>query len=53
MSCPYIKYDENKNCEVCKLTKKPTGISLVCDFDYEEKCDEYKVNSPKLKELNK
>ncbi len=53
MSCPYIKWDSKKNCEVCKLTDKPTGVSLVCDFDYDEKCDDYKANPPKQRKRSK
>ena len=41
-SCPYIKFDYKKKCEVCKLTDKTTGVSLICDFDYDEKCAAYK-----------
>lgn len=40
--CPYIKNDYDRNCEVCKLTDKPTGVSLVCDFDYDTDCAVYK-----------
>lgn len=39
--CPFLKYDWNKNCEVCKITDKPTGVSLVCDFDYDTDCATY------------
>lgn len=47
--CPYIKFNEKKNCEVCELTGKPTGVSLLCDFDYDEQCRRYKRQQAKLK----
>lgn len=47
MSCPFIKSDEKKDCEVCKLTGKKTGVSLICDFDYDEVCDIYKKQPKK------
>lgn len=53
MSCPFIKSNEHKNCEVCKITNKPTGVSLICDFDYDEKCEIYKTNLPKLRKQRK
>lgn len=40
--CPYITNDEEKNCEICSITGKPTGVSLVCDFDYDTDCSTYK-----------
>lgn len=40
--CPFIKNDDKKNCEVCELTGKATGVSLVCDFDYDTDCRVYK-----------
>lgn len=42
MSCPCIKYDFKKNCEVCKISDLPIGVSLVCDFDYDTDCAVYK-----------
>lgn len=47
--CPFIKNDENKNCEICKLTGKPTGVSLTCDFDYDTDCSIYKRQTKKQK----
>lgn len=44
--CPHIKYDDKKNCEICKLTGKPTGTSLKCDFDYDT-CKNFKKNMRK------
>lgn len=42
MSCPYLKWSHEKHCEICVLTKEPTGVSLVCDFDYDTDCKNYK-----------
>lgn len=45
--CPFIKNDDKKNCEVCELTGKATGVSLICDFDYDVKCRKYRRQHPK------
>ena len=50
--CPHIKFDDKKNCEVCNLTGKPTGMSLMCDFDY-DLCRKYKKNLAQQKEKGK
>ncbi len=39
--CPYSVFDWDKMCEVCKLTDKPTGDAVMCDFGYDEECEEY------------
>lgn len=41
--CPHIQYNEQKNCEVCSLTGRATGVSLLCDFDYDT-CTFFKKN---------
>ena len=53
MSCPNIEWNENKNCEICKITNKPTGVSLICDFDYDEKCEDYITNLPNKRKQTK
>ena len=40
--CPFIENNEKKDCEVCGITGKPTGVSLTCDFDYDTDCSVYK-----------
>ena len=39
--CPYSEFSWKKNCEVCKLTKQPTGDKVECDFGYDTDCAEY------------
>ena len=45
--CPHNVFDWAKMCEVCKLTKKPTGDAVQCDFWYDTECDTYKKNAEK------
>ena len=47
--CPYLEYNAVKKCEVCSITGKPTGVSLTCDFDYDEDCSVYKRQTKKKK----
>lgn len=51
--CPYIKNDTEKNCEVCSITGKPTGVSLTCDFDYDTDCSIYKRQTKPQKKVKK
>ena len=40
--CPYSEWNWEKDCEVCRLTGKPTEGAIMCDFGFDEECDEYK-----------
>ena len=51
--CPYLKYSWEKKCEICSITGKPTGVSLVCDFDYDTDCNNYKRQTQNPKKVKK
>ncbi len=37
--CPYSEWNWEKDCEVCRLTGKPTEGAIMCDFGFDEECD--------------
>ena len=45
--CPYCEFNWDKMCEICALTKQPTGDAVMCDFGYDVECAEYKKAKPK------
>ena len=45
--CPYCEFNWDKMCEICALTKQPTGDADMCDFGYDVECAEYKKAKPK------
>ena len=49
--CPYSEWNWEKDCEVCRLTGKPTEGAIMCDFGFDEECDEYKNKKSRKKVL--
>lgn len=47
MSCPFMKNNWEKNCEVCTVTGKPTNGAVECDFGYDEECETYRKKATK------